>query len=55
MPIILTIATVTGALVAARLLKREWDRVNREIDAAEASPRATTLRRDPRTGVWRPE
>jgi hypothetical protein len=54
MPIILTFATAAGAVVALRLLKREWDRVNREIDAAEAAPRATTLRRDPSTGDYRP-
>jgi hypothetical protein len=53
MPIILTFATVAGAVIAVRLLKREWDRVNREIDAAEA-PRSTTLRRDPRSGEWHP-
>jgi hypothetical protein len=53
MPIILTFATAVGAVVAVRLLKREWDRVNREIDAAEVT-RSTTLRRDPRSGEWRP-
>jgi hypothetical protein len=53
MPIILAFATVAGAVVAIRLAKREWDRVNREIDAAEV-PRSTTLRRDPRSGEWRP-
>ena len=38
MPIILTFATAAGAVLAMRLLKREWTRVNREIDAAEAAP-----------------
>jgi hypothetical protein len=54
MPIILSFATAAGAIVAVRLLKREWARVNREIDAAEAAPQAATLRRDPSTGEWRP-
>jgi hypothetical protein len=54
MPIILTFATAAGAVLAIRLFKREWERVNREIDAADASPRGTTLRRDPSTGEWRP-
>jgi hypothetical protein len=54
MPIILTFATAAGAVLALRLLKREWNRVNREIDAAEARPASTTLRRDPSTGEYRP-
>jgi len=54
MPIILTFAGVAGAVIAVRLLKREWDRVNREIDAVETTPRGETLRRDPRSGEWRP-
>jgi hypothetical protein len=54
MPIILAFATVAGAIIAIKLVRREWDRVNREIDAAEDNPRATTLRRDPATGEWRP-
>jgi hypothetical protein len=53
MPIILTFATAAGAVMALRLLKREWNRVNREIDAAEAAP-GPTLRRDPATGEYRP-
>lgn len=45
-----------------RFVKREYDRVNEELEAARLTPVANkaereghpTLRRDPRTGVYRP-
>lgn len=53
-PFVAAIGLVTGAAIAWRLVKREWDRVNRELEAAEAKPvPVRTLRRDPRTGEWR--
>ena len=56
-----TVAAVATAALA-RLLVREWRRVNQMLDAQELSgsaelPREAfpTLRPDPRTGVYRPE
>jgi hypothetical protein len=55
-PFIFLVAIATGAVVAGRALRREWNRVNRELDGLKtAAAEATTLRRDPMTGVWRPE
>jgi len=34
-PVVLALATVTGAIVTARFLKKEWQRVNNELDRAE--------------------
>jgi hypothetical protein len=55
-PVVLAFAAVAGALVTARYLKKEWQRVNSELDRAEAvlAERPVTLKRDPVTGVWRP-
>jgi hypothetical protein len=55
-PVLAMLAAATGVVVAARYLKKEWERVNRELDmTAEPIPVKTmpTLRRDPRTGEWR--
>jgi len=50
-----------GAFVVLKLISREWQRINGELD--NASPvrvtdperaRLPTLRRDPRTGEYRP-
>lgn len=54
-----TLGLVGGAIVA-RLVTREWHRINDELDrnerAAATDPKVLpTLRRDPRTGVWRPD
>jgi hypothetical protein len=52
---------VIGAAIAARLLANEWQRVNGELDGVKAKPvdverdGATVLRRDPATGVYRPQ
>ena len=55
-PVLAMLAAATGVVVAARYLKKEWERVNRELDmTAEPIPvkAMPTLRRDPRTGEWR--
>jgi hypothetical protein len=62
MPAILAWALgAVGAVVLARLIKREWQRVNSELDQATparvSDPERAglpTLRRDPRTGEYRP-
>lgn len=51
-------AGVVAGLAIARLAKREYGRVNEELDEARLAPVAEraqhpTLRRDPRTGVYR--
>lgn len=61
--VIWTAGTV-GAAVLFRVMRREFQRVNDELDAirlqpapaeAQAEPHERhTLRRDPRTGVYRP-
>jgi hypothetical protein len=51
-----------GAAIAAKLIAKEWQRVNDELDRARARPApvdtgrdsAPNLRRDPETGVYRP-
>lgn len=53
---VLPFAALAAAVVGARFLRREWLRVNRELDRVRAggkAPRAT-LRRDARTDEWRP-
>ena len=56
-PVILAFATLAGAIVIARYLKKEWQRVNEQLDRAEAvrAQKPVTLERDPVTGVWRPK
>jgi len=52
-----------GAAAFARTLAREWRRINDELDRAEQAATVEAvdpkhmpkLRRDPRTGVYRPE
>jgi hypothetical protein len=54
-------AGVVAGLAIARLAKREYARVNEELDEARLAPASSkteraqhpTLRRDPRTGVYR--
>lgn len=49
-------AAAAAALVGVRFLRREWQRINNDLDrvrATDARPSAT-LRRDPKTGEWRP-
>ena len=61
-PVIAAALGALGAAALARVLVREWRRINAEL--ARVSPAATEaverdqlpkLRRDPRTGVYRPE
>jgi len=60
-PIIAWTVSAVGAVVAARALVREWRRVNailhrREAPVDEAAGKdLPTLRRDPRTGIYRPD
>ena len=52
----LPFAALAAAVFGVRFLRREWVRVNRDLDRVRAggpAPRAT-LRRDARTGEWRP-
>jgi hypothetical protein len=57
---LLLVLGAIGAAIAAKLIAREWRRVNDELDQARAKPvdveRAgmTDLRRDPVTGEYRP-
>jgi len=66
--LIATTLAAIGAVVLSKLLAREWQRVNAELDtlrAAAAGPRQDlnagdlkdlpTLRRDPVTGEYRPQ
>jgi hypothetical protein len=60
-PVIVWTLAAVGAAALAKVLAREWQRVNAELDAhgrtAETVAREhiPTLRRDPRTGVYRPD
>jgi hypothetical protein len=62
-PLIAWTVGAISAVVMTKLLTREWHRVNEELDARERHERAGrmrvkergTLRRDPATGVYRPE
>jgi hypothetical protein len=61
-PVITAAFGALGAAALARVLVREWRRVNAELDQVEAGAaekvereRLPKLRRDPRTGVYRPE
>ena len=50
-----------GAAVVAKVLSKEWQRINEELHPGEpvteapASARIPKLRRDPKSGVYRPE
>jgi hypothetical protein len=45
-----------GAVALAKLVAREWKRVNAELHpTGEAVPAPSRLCRDPTTGVFRPE
>lgn len=58
--IVLWAAGAAAAYALARLARREYQRVNEELDEARLAPAASpaeradhpTLRRDPRTGVY---
>jgi hypothetical protein len=60
--IVLWTAGAVGAYAVLRFVRREYDRVNQELEAARLQPVANkaerdahpTLRRDPNTGIYRP-
>ena len=55
-PVVLALAGFVGTVILLRLIKREWDRINRELYKPQpVRQEAINLRRDPRSGVWRPE
>ncbi|MDQ0391629.1 hypothetical protein [Labrys monachus] len=55
-PVVLALAGFVGTVILLRLIKREWDRINRELYKPQpVRQEAVNLRRDPRSGVWRPE
>ena len=65
-PVIAWTLAAVGAVAFSKVLVREWRRVNAELDAQErnssvgaAEPVARdelpTLRRDPHSGVYRPQ
>ncbi|MEH2512387.1 uncharacterized membrane-anchored protein YhcB (DUF1043 family) [Nitrobacteraceae bacterium AZCC 1564] len=58
-PLILIVAGILGGAVLVRLAVRESRRINRELDELRQShvdnrDDAPTLRRDPKTGTYRP-
>ena len=57
-PVIAGALGALGAVALARVIAREWRRVNAELHPAHkpaAGGEITRLRRDPETGVYRPE
>jgi hypothetical protein len=60
-PVIAATLAAIGVVALSRVLAREWQRVNAELDARERAAAAVrikdapTLRRDPVTGVYRPQ
>jgi len=55
-PVILALAGFIGTVLVLRLIKREWDRINRELYRPQpVRQEAINLRRDPKSGIWRPE
>jgi hypothetical protein len=50
-----------GAAVVAKILSKQWQRVNDELHPAESvaeaagAGRIPRLRRDPKSGIYRPE
>ena len=60
-PVIAWTLAASGAAALSKVLVREWRRVNAELDARErasepvACEQLPTLRRDPNSGVYRPE
>ncbi len=60
-PFLLLAAAAAGAVFGVKAIKREWARVNRELDQADRDAARRdqdarpTLRHDPKTGEWRPQ
>jgi hypothetical protein len=60
-PVLAATLAAVGVVVLSRVLAREWQRVNAELDARKRATAVVrtrdlpTLRRDPVTGVYRPQ
>jgi len=56
-PVVAGALGVLGAVALVRLVAREWRRVNAELHPNETLDHGdvSKLRRDPNTGVYRPE
>jgi len=60
-PVISWTLAAVGTVALSKVLAKEWRRVNAELDARERASVAVardelpTLRRDPHSGVYRPE
>ena len=61
-PVVSWTLAAVGAIVMVKLLRREWQRVNTELDRARPvrvtdpdRARMPRLQRDPATGVYRPD
>jgi len=60
-PVIAWTLAAIGAVAVSKVLAREWRRVNAELDARERASQTVardelpTLRRDPHSGVYRPQ
>lgn len=60
-PVIAATLAAIGVIALSKVLAREWQRVNAELDAHERAVAAVrtrdvpTLRRDPVTGEYRPQ
>lgn len=55
MPTILFAAVLAiGAFAAFRLFRKEWRRINAELDIMRRGQGPAHLRRDPETGIWSP-
>ena len=59
--VVLWAAGAVATFALARIIRREYQRVNEELEAARLTPVTSadraqhpTLKRDPRTGVYRP-
>lgn len=58
-PVFAFAAAAVAAIAGARVIRREWQRVNEALAQRRPEPavvreRLPTLRRDPATGEWRP-
>ncbi len=60
--VVLWAAGAVATFALARIVRREYQRINEELETARLSPVASkaeraqhpTLKRDPRTGIYRP-
>jgi hypothetical protein len=60
-PVIAATLAAIGVVALSKVLARQWQRVNAELDTSERAAATVrtkdlpTLRRDPVTGVYRPQ